>query len=245
MNLQPDNFFREKLEGFQKPAPAGTWDRIESKMGKKNNVAGVSWKIAASFLLLATLTYWFLPGTDTSTEQPLAQSTSGPSVPEAQTNKPTAQEVPLSYSNVVDSVTDNEVSESEKKAILKNKIAKIKIKRTLAHEQITLNPYEKKEDLNIVIEEKSDVPPLANAGDPMGEKKNITLKFSAEETNKYLNKNTLAQATSVEQKPSTFKKLLKKANDLKSNQNPFGDLREKKNEILALDFKNEKRGQNK
>jgi hypothetical protein len=38
---------------------------------------------------------------------------------------------------------------------------------------------------------------------------------------------------------------LQKASDLKSNQDPFGDLREKKNEILALNFKNEKRGQNK
>jgi hypothetical protein len=60
-----------------------------------------------------------------------------------------------------------------------------------------------------------------------------------------LDKKALAQATSEEKKSSTFKKLLKKANDLKSNQDPFGDLREKKNEILALNFRNEKRGQNK
>jgi hypothetical protein len=73
----------------------------------------------------------------------------------------------------------------------------------------------------------------------------ITLTITVDEANKYLDKNALAQATSEERKSSTFKKLLKKANDLKSNQDPFGDLREKKNEILALNFKNEKRGQNK
>jgi hypothetical protein len=75
--------------------------------------------------------------------------------------------------------------------------------------------------------------------------KKIKLQFSTEETNKYLDENAVAQATSEEKKSSTLKKLLKKANDLKSNQDPFGDLREKKNEILALNFKNEKRGQNK
>jgi hypothetical protein len=41
-------------------------------------------------------------------------------------------------------------------------------------------------------------------------------------------------------------KLLKKANNLTSNQDPLGELRQKKSEILALNFKNDKqRGQNK
>jgi hypothetical protein len=73
----------------------------------------------------------------------------------------------------------------------------------------------------------------------------ITLTYGVEETNKYLDKSGLAEATSTGKKSSTFKRLLKKASDLKSNQDPFGDLRERKNEILALNFKGEKRGQNK
>jgi hypothetical protein len=63
---------------------------------------------------------------------------------------------------------------------------------------------------------------------------------------KYLDKKSLAQATSGEKKPSTLRKLLDKAYDLKHNQDPFGDLRQKKNEILALNFRSEKqRSQNK
>jgi hypothetical protein len=77
------------------------------------------------------------------------------------------------------------------------------------------------------------------------ETQNITLVYSAKEVDDYLDKNALAQATSKDKKPSTLKKLLQKANDLKNNQDPFGELRQKKNEILALNFKNEKRGQNK
>jgi hypothetical protein len=52
-------------------------------------------------------------------------------------------------------------------------------------------------------------------------------------------------ATPEDKKPSTFKKLLSRAYDLKNNQDPIGELRQKKNEILALNFKKDKRGQNK
>jgi hypothetical protein len=54
----------------------------------------------------------------------------------------------------------------------------------------------------------------------------------------------LAEATPELKKPSTLKKLLDKAYDLKHNQDAFGELRQKKNEILALNFKNEKQQRN-
>ena len=131
MRQQPDNFFREKLEGFQRPAPAGAWDRIESQLEKKNKVSGIWWKVAASLLLLATLTYWFLPGTGTSTEQTLAQSETAPSVPQAKTEKSIAQEVPVQNSKELDTVSDKKVSQPEKNLSQKNKTEKIKIKPTL------------------------------------------------------------------------------------------------------------------
>ena len=37
MNQQPDKFFRQKLEGFQKPAPATAWEKIAAAQHKKNN----------------------------------------------------------------------------------------------------------------------------------------------------------------------------------------------------------------
>jgi hypothetical protein len=78
------------------------------------------------------------------------------------------------------------------------------------------------------------------------EEQPITLVFTADEADGYLDKKALTEATSDDKKPSTLKKLLKKAHDLKNNQDPLGELRQKKNEILALNFKSEKeRGQNK
>jgi hypothetical protein len=74
-----------------------------------------------------------------------------------------------------------------------------------------------------------------------------TLVLNAEEVNeKYLHKkNSEGDATSENKKSSTLQRLLSKVSDLKHNQDPFGELRQKKNEILALNLKSEKqRNQN-
>ena len=71
----------------------------------------------------------------------------------------------------------------------------------------------------------------------------VTLSYTTEDVSTYLNKNIDDKATDDDKKQSTLKKLLQKANDLKTNQDPFGELRQRKNEILALNFKNDKRGQ--
>jgi len=71
----------------------------------------------------------------------------------------------------------------------------------------------------------------------------VTLTYSAKEVSAYLDKNFDGDATDDDKKQSTLKKLLQKANDLKTNQDTFGELRQRKNEILALNFKNDKRGQ--
>ena len=78
------------------------------------------------------------------------------------------------------------------------------------------------------------------------EPQKITLVYTAKDVEEYLDKKYLAEATSESKKSSTLTKLLKKANDLTNNQDPFGELRQKKNEILALNFRSEKqRGQKK
>ncbi len=75
--------------------------------------------------------------------------------------------------------------------------------------------------------------------------RNVTIVFTAEEVNeKYLAKNTEAQATPVGEETSGLRKLLDKAYDLKHNRDFLGELRQKKNEILAMNFKNDKRTQN-
>ena len=252
MNQQPDNFFREKLENYQKPAPPGAWDRIELSLKKNKNIYGW-WKIAAaaSLLLLGSLGYLLWHNKVENSNQPMAQmrTESQPSSPEIKNNKPQQAQDLLNQELKNDKASSPEVPLLRKETSgKKDKDQKINIARD-SEKKVTV-PVEPKEttsdEINKVI--TLSIPTVAqieHKAEPVSKAQRITLKFSVDETDEYLDKNTLAHATSDGKKSSTFKKLLKKANDLKSNQDPFGDLREKKNEILALNFKNEKRGQNK
>jgi hypothetical protein len=245
MNQQPDKIFRDKLNNLQRPAPAAAWDRIETNLKKNNTKTGWWWKVAASLLLLAIATYILWPAK--SIDQPLATTAKQDQIAASESNEDTnASTAPLV--NKTDSVS---VEHQPGKKLLATKAS---VKRKSVRESVpakettaqaldtTIAVAQNDESLTGVepTDEQTTTPPVASA-----KPKGLKLQFSAAETNKYLDENALAQATSEGKKPSTFKKLLKKANELKSNQDPFGDLREKKNEILALNFKNEKRGQNK
>lgn len=244
MNQQPDKFFREKLENYQKAAPTSAWDRIESQLEKPSNTFFGWWKIAASLLLLTALGYLFRPHPSTSVKQPLAQAKSD--------NQPAKKTEQIEADRTVESKdqpTPKDPANSMPRQSPTMKTASKNVKQqkriTPASEHVATAEGEKHDQpVETTTPETSGVQIEPNIT-PTQQSTSLTLTFSVEETNKYLDKKALAQATSEEKKSSTFKKLLKKANDLKSNQDPFGDLREKKNEILALNFRNEKRGQNK
>ena len=72
-------------------------------------------------------------------------------------------------------------------------------------------------------------------------RKTRTIVFTPEEVNqKYLSRKNEARATSEAKQPSTLRNLLDKAQDLKHNQDPLGEIRQKKDEILAMNFRKEK-----
>ena len=109
---------------------------------------------------------------------------------------------------------------------------------TIPHVETVAESLEVTDDQSIAVDET-----IAQDDTP----KNFKLVIEAGEVNeKYLTKRTVAKATSQDDNSSGIKKLLDKANDLKNNQDPFGDLRHMKDEILALNFQsNKKQEQNK
>lgn len=246
MNQQPDKIFRDKLNNFQRPAPAAAWDRIETGLKKNGTKGGWWWKAAASLLLLATATYILWPSK--TTDQPLAITANQVQAPAPEPKNDT------SVSTAPPIIQKDSVTADEQRKEKFTAATAEPLKRKPAYKSTppakhsaqglgsTKSALEINEPINIV-EPVLDQPVATTEGS--SKPKSLKLLFSVEETNKYLDTNAVARATTEEKKSSTFKKLLKKANDLKSNQDPFGDLREKKNEILALNFKNEKRGQNK
>jgi hypothetical protein len=259
MNQQPDKLFRDRLESFSRPAPASAWDKIEAGLDKKNNTGGIWWKVAASLLILVVAGYilWTVLHNSTVPSQQLVKTDKQqpqPSIP--QKNK---EGVPAHDS--IRKANTHLYTESVTKPIKKTEASKADeykqqpqqtktrpvddaaIQPGLVAETVMPQPHAE-EIPAIAIEETPDVAATQHER-VVATQQSITLVFSADETDNYLNKNLSSEATDEEQKPSTFKKLLKKAQDLKNNQDPVGELRQKKNEILALNFKNEKRGQNK
>jgi hypothetical protein len=256
MNQQTDKFFRDKLEQHQRPAPPAAWDRIEAGMAKKNKPVIYWMKIAASLLIVAVAAFVLWPSgekdngkTARKTENPVPIDTA-----KEKTETPSREELPSE--KAVPLVAEKQSNPSGKSKPL----TKVQPLTVPSHPEENSNrhspdPKKEQEKIPVAIPMDEDVTD-ADVIEPdavaevtqtnTASNQNIKIVISAADSEKFLNKKYIAEATPEEKKTSTLKKLLDKADDLTTNQDPFGEIRQMKNEILALNFKSEKqRGQNK
>jgi hypothetical protein len=244
MKQQPDKLFREKLEQHTVPEPEAAWSRIEANLASKP-AYGFWWKIAASVALLAVALAWLMPMGGTEKQQ-LADGHSKTTMPASPSEKrPTAGKsinTPLEK----DRKENVQSGKKEKKnpGAPKKKSPPVmnfsKQGNTLAEVTTTITPIEtgQQEGIAQATEpiQQSQVP----SENTQEEVESTTVVFAATEVNsKYL----------PGEKTSSFRKLLDKAADLKKNQEAIGELRQRKNEILALNpdryrDRNEKRERN-
>jgi hypothetical protein len=256
MNHQPDKFFREKLEGFQKTAPSLAWEKIEAGLDKKSN-KGLWLKIAAAILFLAvgSFTLWSYRNSNATIEPQTAvnkeRKVSTPVQKELQDQKVKADASSLSEEIKPEQIAANKPKNKKSKSPV---VVKEENQIPVEPETIAQAETTSQEVMPVVAssaeaanpEEVIQITEPVVAVNSVETEEPVTIVYSAEEVNeKYLDKVALAKATSEQKKPSTFRKLLEKAYDLKNKQDPFGGLRQKKNEILALNFKSEKRSQTK
>jgi hypothetical protein len=267
MKQQPDKLFSDKLASYSRPAPARSWDAIEARLDKRSR-KGLWLKLAASLLLLAAATYvlWEVygsrkqaPGRDLAGTRPAVQQVTPADriAPQgADSTAPVLQKAAAEASPLAD---------GSRRPVARQKTPRAEAERAPASAQPIADettvaiagdkdpaqatgalPDAAKDPAVATETPVADAYASAAAPNTLAEDKTITLIYSAHEADGYLDKKGLAEATSADEKPSTLKKLLKKAADLKSNQDPLGELRQRKNEILALNFRSEKqRGQNK
>lgn len=227
------------------PPPASAWEKISAARDKKKH-NGVWLKIAASLLIISGIAYILWPSKlSTRGNSDMVANHSPANVPVVTSdidstlaNRATVEKIEQGRK-----IFTPPPSSKQKKQPLKSNhhapavaVADVPVK--IEDDLIIITPEFFEEEQAVATNNVE-----AKAGE--NQNKSITLSYSSEETSKYLNKKELDEATSESTKPSTLKKLLQKAGDLKNNQDPLGDLRQMKNEILALNFKNEKRGQNK
>lgn len=249
-----DKLFNEKLASYERTPPVGAWTKIENNLD--GNSRGLWLKIAAGLSAIAIVSFVLVKTMDDNTndlanDKENTQSNEESPTIEKHDQTPVAKsEVPVTKEDsrkdlkVADQDKPSEKTEHEPiKAIVpidNENIAAIEQDTVTGSVTTTENIPETSQNSVAVAETTEVEEPVLDTDNA------ITIVYSAEEVNsKYLNKDAATEATSDDKKPSTLRKLLEKAYDLKHNQDAFGGLRQKKNEILALNFKNEKeRSQN-
>jgi hypothetical protein len=247
MNQQPDKLFRDKLESYQRPAPAPAWDRIEAGLEKRHDRALPWMKIAAALLLVALALWVFWPKDAALENTPRTAEHENAKPPAAQTpgEKPSLEKQQAA-------IIPSEKKNNDKAVIKRKPVQHVEEKQAVPEAgkektdqaQMIINDLAMAQQDLAVNEEPSTQEVLVAAAD--AEEKNIKIVFTANDAEKYLVKNLSDEATTDAKKQSRLQKLLDKAEDLTTNQDPIGEIRQVKNEILALNFRSEKsRGQNK
>jgi hypothetical protein len=237
MTQQPDKFFLEKLEKFQKPVSASAWNRVQANLDNKKKSLPLVFKIAASLLIFlsAAIAIWTINRNgerDLIVSNPAEiKNNTRPKQEDMVVQAPIAKEKyqhDQSVAPIIEKKKTKVLPVAKKPDVDKQKPPVVKDAILTGNPLTTLEPVNS--SFVTVIEEKTD-----------DQDQGVTIIYSAEELkSKYLNKKSLTEATPEDKKPSTLRKLVDKAYDLKTNQDPVGELRQKKNEILALNFKNDK-----
>lgn len=219
MNQQLDSLFKSKLEHHAVPAPTGAWNRIESGLNQSSNQK--LWlKIAAGIALFATASILII-NSITTAEQPLAQQ-----LIESKDKTDETSTTPRLPHEPVSSATHQVTPPKQLKRVAESPIQEVD---QVAFVEV---PDEVTEPVALTqINEEIILQPATG----------LTIVYSAEEVNsKYLLKTPEAEATLEQKKSSRLQKLAVLAHNL-SNEDILGDLRDRKNELFALNFLDDKK----
>lgn len=223
MTSQPEKLFRDRLENFERPASDAAWERIEINLNKSPNKS-LWMKLAAGLLLLSVAAFLLWPADETA--EPSLTKTGN----DDKKDVPVEKIIPIQQAPVA-----NNRESSQKKNTDSNKI-KVNRKNEMV-------PVEKTEETSteIITEPiiiKPEEQPIASTETlPVETSASKTIVYSAEEVNaKFLKKKSTTEATADNKKTSGIQKLIGLAYDLKNTDNGIGTLRQKKDEILTLNF---------
>lgn len=238
--MTPDNLFRNKLESFQRPAPAGAWDKIEQNLDKRSKP--VVWlRIAAGIALVATTAVWLWPAQNTDNT---LSDTGNTLTPKTEVTPPVVrdsskQEVPAPVKAPENYTASREATSVQKKQ--RNVTAPAQTPKVQKPIIIVTEP----QDDQLIAEIKTPVQKYAV--EPQEHEATIastTITYSVEDLNeKFLKKKVTPEATPQPTDASTMQKLIGLAYAAKNSDANMGGLRQKKDEILALNFRN-KKGEN-
>lgn len=241
MKQQPDHLFHNKLENFQLRPSADAWNRIEAGLDKKSNKA--LWlKIAAGLLLLsiASVLIWKIQPAETNV---LVDKTPQVTEPTPEKLQPIQPEEPA-----VAAVDQDKKVEQEKTEQKNNRIVPAYKKQSTSFDQqlavVESTPQETSTEV-IQPETETLIAEVETITIEPTETQNSTAVYivmTATEVNqKYLLPQTEDEATSEAKKSSRMQKLMGVAMNLADGDGPLADLRQKKDELFALNFLEDKK----
>ncbi len=231
MTSQPDKLFRDKLENFQRPAPAAAWDRIEKNISKP--VYKLVWvRIAAGIALLATAAILVWPsGNDPGR---VAETKDKPVV----TPVDTTRQPEIKKEEVIQN--QNRVTQKTSPAP-RVKFETPSVARTETPLQKSEQPVNDSATVILPIQPNELV---AEVVVPQQTEKSTKIVYSSDEVNsKFLKKKLSPDATSENKDASGIQKLIGLAYAAKNSEASLADLRQKKDDLLALNF-GKKKGEN-
>lgn len=232
MKQQVDSFFNKKLKDYSGEVPTSAWDRVDVNLSQKKKPF-IWLKIAASLLLIAVAGF-IVYTTFERAVQPIAvvEKTLPPVEEELKSEMPMApavEEVQVLEPSTKFPETTQTPHTTRKKEIQKEAIEPVE-----KQVEMTIEP------LVIITENSIDLTREVNETPIETEIENSTILISSDEANaKYLDQQYIADATPENKKSSKIRNLFEKAQDL----DPIGEFRQFKNEVLALNFRNEKKGE--
>jgi hypothetical protein len=243
MKQQPDNLFNEKLENHSMPAPEGAWLRIEQRLQPSKNHSQWLWaKIAATVTLL--LAAFILLWMEKEASNRTLTLNEIPKVNTPTVSKPLKQDgAPLTSQPKASVVKQKEkkkiqVVDKKKEPSIRNFskqepqiVEAVSTNTSLVEEPTTEN------SVTAVSPSFFDEPKVSETEPTIiKETKSSTIHYTAAEVNEKFLRPVTTDATSGNENASTWRKLLEKADDMKSNHGTLAELRQRKNEILALNL---------
>ena len=245
MNQQPDKLFRDKLYGHGSPVSPDAWHKVASNI-RKTSSRGLWLKVAATILTVIT-TGIFLHSVVTDKASTVVSETTR-TYPEKRTTPQSGPDTTNTLRQPPIEAVDTGGTSSKTPSVAQS--ARPKLEKD---EQV--RPTEPRTNNRLPVVESRVAEPVALAQaeseapaetvsphtEPAPARKSVTIVFTSEEVNqKYLRRPVEAHATSEEKEASTLKNLLDKAIELKHNQDPLGELRQRKDQILAMNFNKDK-----
>lgn len=231
MTSQPDKLFRDKLESFQRPAPAAAWDRIEQKLEKP--ASKIVWlRIAAGIVLLSIAAFLLWPA---GSSQTVLTKTDG--LTPDKRNDAVHKDVPEQPKEITPELKIVTPVQTHTASVQKKFQKQIK-------KQVEPKQNPSSDSVSIILPVPQTPELIADVQPEVKQPVSTTIVYTADDMNsKFLKKKLPPQATSASREASGIQKLIGLAYSAKNSDTGLGDLRQKKDEILTLNF-GKKKGEN-